>query len=154
MDTSSITKKVEHISSPIIQRLNFELVDIEFRNENGQWFLRLFIDKPGGVTLDDCRHTTEELNLLLDELDPIPASYNLEVSSPGIERPLRKRQDFERYCGEEVKISTYGVIEGQKRFVGILKSVNEEAVVVIAENKKEVNIPLKQIAKAKLYFKF
>ena len=107
-------RKVEDLVTelvlPIVEKNSFELVDVEFVKEGANWFLRVYIDKEGGITLDDCQIVSEELSVLLDEKDPINRRYFLEVSSPGIERPLKKDRDFERFKGSLVKVKTFNAI--------------------------------------------
>jgi len=128
-----------------------ELVDIEFVKEGESHYLRVFIDKPGGISLEDCKMVNEELSQGLDREDPIPQSYILEVSSPGLNRPLKKEKDFQRFTGREVKIKTFVPLGEQKVFKGILKGFNQGIVSVETEaGVKE--IPLDKIAKANLVF--
>ncbi|RYD06553.1 hypothetical protein N752_02485 [Desulforamulus aquiferis] len=103
---------------PVINELNLELVDVDYVKEGGNWYLRVFIDKLGGVDLDDCQTASEKVDVVLDELDPISQAYFLEVSSPGIERPLKKPADFERFKGHLINVTTYAPIDGNKSFKG------------------------------------
>lgn len=116
-------KKVEEIAAemvqPIVDALTFELVDVEYLKEGANWYLRVFIDKPGGIAIDDCQTVSEQLSDKLDETDPIKQSYILEVSSPG-ERPLKKERDFERFKGERVEVKLYQPLNGKKIFEGEL----------------------------------
>jgi len=116
-------KKVEEIVAemvqPVVDALAFELVDVEFLKEGANWYLRVFIDKPGGIAIDDCQAVSEQLSDKLDEMDPIKQSYILEVSSPG-ERPLKKDRDFERFKGEMVEVKLYQPLNGKKIFEGEL----------------------------------
>ncbi len=116
-------KKVEEIAAemvqPIVDALAFELVDVEYVKEGANWYLRVFIDKPGGIAIDDCQAVSEQLSDKLDETDPIKQSYILEVSSPG-ERPLKKDRDFERFKGEMVEVKLYQPLNGKKIFEGEL----------------------------------
>ena len=110
---------VAEIAQPIVEALSFELVDVEFLKEGANWYLRVFIDKPGGIAIDDCQAVSERLSDKLDEADPIKQSYIMEVSSPG-ERPLKKERDFERFRGETVEIKLYQPLDGKKDFEGEL----------------------------------
>ena len=110
---------VAEIAQPIVEALSFELVDVEFLKEGANWYLRVFIDKPGGIAIDDCQAVSERLSDKLDEADPIKRSYIMEVSSPG-ERPLKKERDFERFRGETVEIKLYQPLDGKKDFEGEL----------------------------------
>ena len=108
----NIAAVVERLSAPVVEELGMELVDVEFVKEGGRWMLRVYIDKPGGIGLDDCERVSQSLDTMLDEKDPIPQTFYLEVSSPGIERPLKKLRDFQRFCGHRVNVSTYAPLEG------------------------------------------
>ena len=116
----SYEQKTEELVLPIIEANHFELVDVEYVKEGGTWYLRAYIDKPGGITVDDCEIVNRALGGILDEKDFIEESYILEVSSPGLGRPLKKERDFERSLGEEVEIRTYRMVEKQKEFRGFL----------------------------------
>ncbi|MGI6097771.1 MAG: ribosome maturation factor RimP, partial [Dethiobacteria bacterium] len=156
MDTKAITAKIEGHALPIVESLGYELVDLELKKESGRWFLRFYIDKPEGITIGDCELVNRKLDHLLDQIDPIPVSFNLEVSSPGIERPLKKVKDFERFRGREVKLKTFTPLDGQKNFIGILQDSNKEFVTILetgGEKEREIKIPLGMIAKANLYFR-
>lgn len=144
---------VEEISAPVIEELGLELVDVEFAREGGRWILRVYIDKPGGVGHSDCEAVSKRLDTLLDEKDPIPQSYYLEVSSPGIERPLKKPQDFQRFRGHMVRVTTFTPLEGRKKFTGRLGEVAEGSVVIEEEGGNAV-IPMGQIASARLHVDF
>ena len=125
-------KKVEDIlfelSMPILEKYNFEFVDTEYKKEGGQWYLRLFIDKEGGITIDDCQIVSEELSEKLDEVDPIDHSYIFEVSSPGIERPLKNERDFRRNLNKMLEIKFYEPLNGKKVIEGELVDYNEDQV--------------------------
>jgi ribosome maturation factor RimP len=147
------TEITEQILQPILAEKNLELVDIEFKKEGANWFLRIYIDKEGGVELEDCGVISEELSAKLDELDPIPQAYFLEVSSPGAERPLKKAKDVEGAVGKAVFMKTYEPIDGQKEFEGALKSFDGEYVTLeikIKTRVKEVTIPYEKVASARL----
>jgi len=124
----------ELIELPIIQK-RMELVDIEWKRERGGWVLRLFIDKPGGVTIGDCAKISELVGRILDKEDIIHHSYMLEVSSPGIERPLVKKEDYERFRGEKAKITLKEPIEGRKNFTGIILGIFEDKVRIEVDGK-------------------
>lgn len=125
---------VEGLVLPILSNHGFELVDIEYKKEGSHWYLRVFIDKSGGITLDDCQVVSEALSGLLDETDPIPHSYFLEVSSPGLDRVLKKDQDFERYAGQKVDISLYKPIQGKKKHSGELIGIVGEEIHIRDKN--------------------
>lgn len=145
--------KVEKLADEVVGDLGLELVDVEFKTERGRPHVLVFIDKPGGIFLEDCEEVSRMLGDLMDIEDPIPTSYTLEVSSPGLERPLKKPADFEKYQGEKVKIKTYAKIEGRKNFAGVLTSFDGNHVTVkTKEQEDECVIPLEKIAKAHLWY--
>ena len=130
-------QKTEELLLPIIEKNQFELVDVEYVKEGSNWYLRAYIDKPGGITVDDCEVVSRALSELLDQNDFIEDSYILEVSSPGLGRPLKKEKDFQRSLGEEVEIRTYRAINRQKEFVGVLKGYDKESVTIEYEDETE-----------------
>ena len=123
-------QKAEAILTPIVESKGFELVDVEYVKEAGTWYLRGYIDKPGGITVNDCEDVSRAFSDILDEQDFIEDSYILEVSSPGLGRPLKKERDFERSLGEEVEIRLYKALNKQKEFTGILKAYDKETVTI------------------------
>ena len=147
-------QRTEQLVLPIIQANRFELVDVEYVKEGGTWYLRAYIDKPGGITVDDCEIVNRALSDLLDQEDFIEDSYILEVSSPGLGRPLKKEKDFVRSQGEEVEIRTYRMVEKQKEFRGILKSWDKETVTIVTEGEKEQVFSRDNIALIRLAFDF
>jgi len=148
-----IVKLVQQLALPITQEVGVELVDVEFLKEGGRWYLRIFIDKPQGINHEDCRLVSEKIDRLLEEKDPIPHSYILEVSSPGIERPLKSLADFNRFSGKLVNITTFAPVNGRKKFRGRLKGVRVADVVIDMEG-VELFIPLEQISSARLALEF
>ncbi|WP_051173247.1 ribosome maturation factor RimP [Thermodesulfobacterium hveragerdense] len=138
----------ELIETPILKR-GLELVDLEWKKERTGWVLRLFIDKPGGVTIGDCAKISEMVGKILDKEDLIHRSYNLEVSSPGIERPLVKKEDFERFRGEKAKVVLKSPLEGRKNFSGIILGIEEEFL-LLEIDQKVWRLPLGEIKKANL----
>lgn len=128
--------KTEEIIQPIIDRMNFELVDVEYVKEGGAWYLRAYIDKEGGITVNDCEDVAREMNVLLDELDYIPDSYIFEVSSPGLGRPLKKEKDYIRNMDKKVEIRTYRAIDRCKEFYGILKAYDKDSVTIEDDNEE------------------
>jgi ribosome maturation factor RimP len=145
-----VTEAVEKLAKPILEQEGLELVDIEYKKEGTQWFLRIFIDREERpVDLDDCSRVSEKLSDVLDEADPIPGAYILEVSSPGAERPLKKEKDFHKAVGKNVHITTYEPIEGQKVFDGVLTQYDGTQLTV-QEKKKSFQIPIEKVAKARL----
>lgn len=126
-------KDIEALLTPLIEQEGAELVDMQWRKEGPQWVLRLFLDKPNGVTLDDCAYFSDRVGAALDEGDKITRSYVLEVSSPGLDRVIKKDKDFARFAGKPVKLRLKLPDNGQRRFTGILKGLNEGKVEVQTE---------------------
>ena len=127
-------QQTEELLMPIIESHNFELVDVEYVKEGGTWYLRAYIDKPGGITVDDCEVVSRAFSDILDEKDYIEDTYIFEVSSPGLGRPLKKEKDFARSIGEEVEIRTYRAIDRQKEFIGILVEYDKDTVTIEYED--------------------
>ncbi len=156
METKEIIEKSYNILEKFIESLGYEVLLIEFQREQIGWVLRVFIDKEGGVTIDDCAKVSELISPILDVEDYIKSSYNLEVSSPGLNRPLRKKEHFEKVLGEKVKIVLEEGLEeydNRKNYKGKLKEVSAEEV-VIEIDKKNYKIPIEKIKKANLVYKF
>lgn len=128
MSKKAIEKTAQELALPIVERNGFELVDVEFVKEGANWYLRIYIHKHGGVTADDCQVVSEELSSGLDRVDPIKQAYILEVSSPGLERPLKKEQDFERFKGETVEVKLFKAIDGNKVFTGELLGIVDSRI--------------------------
>ena len=147
-------QKAEELIMPLIELIQFELVDVEYVKEAGNWYLRAYIDKPGGITVDDCEVISRAFSDLLDEHDFIDEAYILQVSSPGLGRPLRKDKDFARSIGEEVDIKTYRAINHQKDFTGILKEYDKEKIVIELENGELMEFARADIALVRLAFDF
>lgn len=143
---------LEEIGLEIVRERNFELVDIEFIKEAGNWYLRYYIDKPGGITIDDCQDISEAISRRLDILDPVPYSYILEVSSPGLERPLKKEKDFIRHIGDYVQVKTFEPIKGQRVFEGTLEDLSDGIITISGD--KKVMLSLEKISSAKLKIKW
>jgi len=146
---SNIEKDLWILAEPIAAACGCELVDVEYVKEAGQWYVRFFIDREIPVDHEICGKVSEALSAALDEKDPIPYSYMLEVSSPGIERPLRKESDFQRFAGNEVFLSLYAPVEGKKVYQGNLAGLRSGAVILLIDA-REIAFPLDQIAKAHL----
>lgn len=125
-----VSDAIRSAVEPVVTGLGYELVGVEYGGGPGNGRLRVYIDTPGGVTLDDCAAVSEQLSAALDVDDPIPEAYVLEVSSPGINRPLFLRADFERFCGERVFVRLDRAVEGRKRFKGLLTRVEGDEVLV------------------------
>jgi len=150
-------KKVENIvhelAKPVLDRRGFELVEIEYKKEGSDWYLRLYIDKEGGITINDCQSVSEELSDLLDEADPIEHSYIFEVSSPGIERPLKTDRDYEKNNGKPVEVRLFSALNGKKVLEGILKGHTPEEVEIEVDG-KNMHIEKNAIALIKPVIKF
>ncbi|MCY0876364.1 MAG: ribosome maturation factor RimP [Firmicutes bacterium] len=145
-----VTDLVEEMVNPILSRLGLLLVEVEYKKEGANWMLRVFIDRAdGAVDLDDCAIVSENLSVALDERDPIPNAYFLEVSSAGAERPLKRPQDFERSIGKRVNVSFYEPIDGHKVIEGTLLSYGEGELSIAGE-KEAFSVPLDKIAGARL----
>ncbi|OJG69167.1 ribosome maturation factor rimP [Enterococcus moraviensis] len=150
---------VTELVTPILEKQNFELVEVEFVKEGRDWFLRVFIDKEGGIDILDCALVSEQLDEKLDAMDPdpIPQAYFLEVSSPGAERPLKKESDYEKAVGEYIHVSLYQTIDGEKQFEGILKTLDKDQLTLTVKIKtrvKDYTFERKNIAKARLAIQF
>ncbi len=126
--------KAEELISPILSEHGFELVDMEYIREAGNWYLRAYIDKEGGITIDDCEVVSRAFSDKLGEEDFIEDSYILEVSSPGLLRPLKKDRDFERKLGTRIEIKTYRMENGKKEFEGVLKAFDKDTITVELED--------------------
>ncbi len=141
---------VYELVKPVIEAQGLELVDVEFVKEGPNWYLRVYIDKENGVDLDDCQEISGIISDLLDKADPISQSYFLEVSSPGIERPLKREKDFLKYKNHLVHVSTFVPIEGKKILQGKLGNVTSENLGLILPNDQEIQIPRDKISQVRL----
>jgi len=149
MEEKEVIEKIRRlIELPLLKR-NIEVVDLEWRRERRGWTLRVFIDKPTGITVEDCAKVSSLVGKLLDEEDFIHHSYTLEVSSPGIDRPLTKKEHFERFAGERAKITLKTPIEGRKNFTGILLGVQGDDLVMIEVEGKVWKFSLEDRKKAR-----
>lgn len=147
-------QKTEELLKPIMKEYQFELVDVEYVKEGGTWYLRAYIDKEGGITVDDCELVSRRMSQLLDEKDYIEESYVFEVSSPGLGRPLKKEKDYARSIGKQLEIRTYRAIDKEKEFYGILKSYDESTVTIEMEDETEMTFVKSEIALIRLAFDF
>ena len=146
--------KAEELIMPIVEANHFELVDVEYVKEAGNWYLRIYIDKEGGININDCELVSRAFSDILDQEDPIEDAYILEVSSPGLGRPLKKDKDFQRNLGEEVEVRTYKPINKQKEFVGLLDAWDKESVTLQMENGETMTISRSDIALIRQYIDF
>lgn len=153
----NIAQQTENLVQPILEELSLELVDIVYEKEGPNWFLRVYIDKDEGVDIEECGQVSERLSKKLDEKDPIAGAYFLEVSSPGVERPLKKPQDFQENIGKNVFVSLYEPISGEKEFTGTLHSFEDNVITIeykVKTKQHKVEIPWEKIAKARLAVTF
>lgn len=153
MAKESISDLVWSLALPVVEEAGCELVDVEFVKEGSNWFLRVFIDKEGGVSHEDCERVSQPLNKILDERDPIPHSYYFEVSSPGLERPLKRPRDYERALGKRVEIRLFKATDGAKRYEGYLESFSGNEITIRLDTQEEKIFSLDQISKAKTIVK-
>lgn len=147
-------RMTEELVLPMIEENNFELVDVEYVKEGSNWYLRIYIDKPGGINIDDCELISRALSDKLDEKDFIQDAYILEVSSPGLGRPLKKDKDFNRNIGERVEIKLYKAVDKQKEFEGILKSFDKTTVTIETDEETDMVFERSNIALIRLALDF
>ena len=150
---SKITEAVANLAKGVVEAEGCSLWDVEYVREAGSYYLRVYIDKPGGVSINDCEAISRTLDKLLDEADPIPDSYIFEVASVGAERELKRPSDFEAFLGSEVEVRTYKPINGQKAFVGTLEKY-EDGAVTLSSGKKQIRLEKQDIALVKLHVSF
>lgn len=146
--------KTETLLMPIIEKKGYEMVDVEYVKEGSNWYLRAYIDKPGGITIDELTEVSRELSDKLDEEDFVADAYILEVSSPGLGRPIKKDRHFERNLDKEIEIHLYRAIDGQKQFVGLLKSYDKETITIRDEDGNEIAIDRADAALVREYIEF
>lgn len=146
-----VREEVERLVLPILEEEGMELVDIEYKMGKGRGILRLYIDKPGGIKMDDCERLSQRIEPIIDRTDIIRGHYLLEVSSPGLDRPLKREKDFKRFIGRLIKVKTFSPIDNQKTFMGTLKDYRVEVVTLETKEGKIIEIPMKNIAKANLH---
>ncbi|RDY24752.1 ribosome maturation factor RimP [Romboutsia maritimum] len=150
----SIETTIEELVSKITDANGFELVDVEYVKEAGEYYLRVYIDKEGGISLNECEVVSRALSEILDEKDPIKENYFLEVSSPGLDRPLKKEKDFIRYQGREVEIKLYKPMNGTKQLEGELVGLTEDKNIKVIIDNEEVEFNKKDVALIRLAIKF
>lgn len=153
MRHKDIINMTQDIVMPILEEEKLELVDIEYVREGKDFFLRVYIDKEGGVGLNECELVSEQLSEQLDKHDPIKSAYFLEVSSPGAERPLKTKADFKKHINKNIFVSLYAPIEGEKEYEGILTHFEDDIVTLeykVMTRTKKVDIPFNKIAQARL----
>lgn len=148
MKNDALVTQIYEMVKPISDELNYEIYHIEYVKENGEYYLRIYIEKEGGITLSDCEALSRRVSDLMDEKDPIPEAYFLEVSSPGLNRTLFTEAHYKRFVGREVMVKLTKAIEGKKSIKGILKEVNEENIIV--ELDTLISIPKDKIKSANI----
>lgn len=154
MNKNEIEKLTYKITEPIVEALNMELVDVEYIKEGPNMYLRLYIDKDGGVNLDDCQSVSQKVSEELDEKDPITENYFLEISSPGIDRPLKNDKDFDRSIGKDVEINLYKAVESKKKLTGKLVKYDDDNIYIEDEDSNEKTIERNIISKINLAVNF
>ena len=154
MSKKEVLKSVRYICESIATSLNYELVDVEYIKESGSYYLRIYIDKPGGITLDDCQIMSVAVSEKLDENDPIKEAYYLEVSSPGLDRPLKTDKDLKRNLGKDIELNLYKTFNNRKSYEGKLEDYNNEEVIILDEMNNKILIPKELISIIKIAIKF
>ncbi len=152
-DIHSIVERTTALVEPVLEDMGFELVDVEYLSRSGRWVLQLYIDTQDGVTIDDCVRVSREIGTLLDVHGVIEHEYVLEVSSPGINRPLKKLKDFRWACGRTVALETARPRDGRRRFTGILEKVEGDLLIMNVDG-AEFSFPLDEMKKANLVVEF
>lgn len=154
MAKKAYEEKTEALIMPLIEANNFELWDVEWVKEGANWYLRVYIDKEGGITVDDCELISRAFDEILDREDYISENYIFEVSSPGLDRPLKKEKDFARSIGKDVEVKLYKAINKEKEFVGILTAYDENTVTIEMDDESEMVFDRSDIAIVRLAFFF
>lgn len=154
MNKKNLIGFLRKIIEPIAEELGYELVDVEFTKENSNNYLRVYIHKPGGVNLDDCQNMSQLLSDELDKSDPISLPYYLEVSSPGLDRPLKNDKDLKRNLNKEVEVRLYEALDGKKIIEGILEDFDDKTINILTESNTITELPRNIIALIKLVIKF
>ena len=147
---SRLTDKIAEIARPVVEEEGCSLWDVEYVREAGTWYLRVFIDRDGGVSIDDCERVSRRLDPILDEEDPIPDSYVFEVGSAGADRELKRPGDFEQFMGSEVEVKLYRPVDGSKHYTGTLAGY-EDGAVSLSTGEKTLRFPKEQVAQVRLY---
>ncbi|MBQ6272824.1 MAG: ribosome maturation factor RimP [Oscillospiraceae bacterium] len=150
---SKITEKVFALARPVVENEGCSLWDVDYLREAGTWYLRIYIDKEGGVSIDDCERISRALDPILDEADPIPESYVFEVGSAGAERELKRPSDFEQFLGHEVEVKLYKPLKGRKTYVGTLAAYEDGAVTISAAG-EDLRFSAEDTAQVRLHVSF
>ncbi len=151
---SKVTDTVAKLAEPVVAAAGCELWDVEYVKEAGTYYLRVFIDKEGGVGIDDCEAVSRALDPILDREDPVPDSYVFEVGSPGLERALKRPGDFERYMGSAVTVKLYSPRDGRREYVGKLSGYADGVVTITADNGDQITFQKKEYAGVRLRIEF
>ncbi len=149
LDVKQIEGSVGQLVEPVLANLSYQLVACEFVQDAGRWVLRISIDKEGGVTIGDCARASHAVEDLIAAEDLVPVRYVLEVSSPGLCRPLTRREDFERFLGERVRVKTQQPLEGRSNFAGVLTGLEGDAIVILIDG-EHYRVPLSAVGRARL----
>lgn len=150
MKLEELSEKIRELIRPVTESIGIELYDMELGRMKGKILLRIYIEKQGGVTIDDCERTSREIEAVLDVEDPIPGPYVLEVSSPGLDRPLKKPIDFKRFAGKKIRVITNEPVDKQTFFIGEIGGATDEDVMLVLPKDRKVIIPYKNISRARL----
>ena len=150
---SRLTDKIAEIARPVVEEEGCSLWDVEYVREAGTWYLRVFIDREGGVSIDDCERVSRRLDPILDEKDPIPESYVFEVGSAGADRELKRPRDFEQFMGSEIEVRLYRPVDGSKHYTGTLTGY-EDGTVTLTQGEKTLRFTKEQVAQVRLYVSF
>lgn len=145
-----VRNEVVEMATPLADELGFEVVDVEYIQSGGRWLIRVYLDRPGGIQLDDCARFSRRLGDLLEMNQTLPHAYTIEVSSPGIERRLRTEDHFRRFVGQRARVESHEPIDGRRRAVGIIESVEDNAVTLLLESQGSWTVPLTELRQARL----
>lgn len=151
--TSVVIREISQLIEPILDEMDVELVDIEYLSYHGRWIVRIYVDKEGGITVDDCARVSREIDEIIDIKDVIPHAYVLEVSSPGLNRPLKKDKDFQRAVGKKIKARISVPLKGRRHFTGYLKDFRNGTLYLEVED-NPVSLSLRDVEKANLVYEF
>ena len=149
LDVKQIESNASQLVEPVLANLSYQLVACEFVQDGGRWVLRLYIDKQGGVSVGDCERASHAVEDLIAAEDVVPVRYALEVSSPGLCRPLTRREDFERFVGERIRVKTLEPLEGRSNFAGVLTGLEGDVIVILIDG-EQYRVPLAAVGRARL----
>lgn len=155
--STSVKGRTAELLQPILEKRGLSLYEVEYVKEGPDWFLRVFIDKPGGIDIEECGEVSLELSDILDEEDLIQGAYMLEVSSPGVERPLRSLDEVKEHVNQHIHVSLYAHIDGEKEYEGLLTEVQDQTLLInyrVLSREKQIEIPYDKVAKARLAVAF